>query len=86
MKDSEDSDPLEDACEDDSDPRLELEDMDKVEAERTLSWDSSWVMARMASVSCWSSICLVSWTLRRSAIHRLEVSKAALRSYSNLSH
>lgn len=60
MKDSEDNEPLEDACEDDNEPRLELEDMDKVEADKVFSCDSSWVMARMASVNCCKSICLVS--------------------------
>ena len=52
MKDSELSDPLEEACEEDKEPKLELEDMESVEAESTLSWDSSWVIARIASVSC----------------------------------
>ena len=39
---------------------VEDEDIDNVEADKTLSCDSSWVMARMASVSCCSSACLVS--------------------------
>jgi hypothetical protein len=52
VKDSEDREPFEEACDDDSDPNDEDEDIDNVEADKVLSCCSSWVMARMASVSC----------------------------------
>ena len=66
MKDNEDNDPFEDACEDDKEPNDDEDDIDNVEADNTLSCDSNWVMDLMASVSCWSNICLVSWILSRS--------------------
>ena len=60
MKDNEDNDPFEDACEDDKEPNDDDDDIDNVEADNTLSCDSNCVMDLMASVSCWSNICLVS--------------------------
>ena len=33
--------PLEDACEEDSEPREELLDIDNVDADKTFSWDSN---------------------------------------------
>ena len=41
MKDRDDNDPLEDAWDEDKEPRDEDEDMDNVEADKTFNWDSN---------------------------------------------
>ena len=61
VKDREDKEPLEEAWEEDpKEPRLLELDMERVEAERSLSWDSNVVTLRIEAFSWRSKYCFSS--------------------------
>ena len=62
VKEREEREPLEEAWLEEREPREEEEDMESVEAESSLSCDSSLVTARIPSRSCWRRSCFSSWT------------------------